>query len=266
MLLSQQGAKPAVQIKKPTMTIFELIKLTLDELYQEGLAEYGAALDAQIKARIIHLSNSYKSLTSTIRLPIDYRDPATRFAYVFMYVAAHGDYLVKVLDVLRSVSDNNVFQEEVLRLSCIGGGPGSDIIGLLKYLADNSQEPVKKITCYLLDGEQGWADTWTEIGDSLTSDLAVSVHFQKLDVTDPTSWSSQKKFLKANIFTLSYFVSEVFSFDKGAVTDFWRKIFDESNVGAIFIYTDNGSPSFNAYFDKQWKSRTDLGSRDEVSP
>ena len=240
------------------MTIFELVKLALDELYEEGNEEYGTELDSTIKSRMTYLTNSYRDLNASDRKPVDYRDPATRFAYVFKYVAAHGDYLVQALEAIRHELGGKILEGDTLRLSCIGGGPGSDVIGILKYLADYTDEPTEKLMCYLLDGEQAWADTWTEIGESLASKLAVNVNFQKLDVTDPGSWSAQKKFLKADLFTLSYFVSEVRSLDTGKITAFWKKLFDEANVGAMFVYVDNGHESFNEYFDAQWKDRKDL--------
>lgn len=41
------------------VTIFELVKVALDELYAEGSAEYGKDLDAKIQDRIGYLSTSY---------------------------------------------------------------------------------------------------------------------------------------------------------------------------------------------------------------
>ena len=242
------------------LTIFELVKLALDELYQEGINEHGASkIDAEIIDRITYLQKSYGNLESTSRTPVSYRDPACRFAYVYKYVASHGDYLVQALEMLRSTLGGNIFSNEMLRLTCVGGGPGSDIIGILKYLADQESEPIKKLTCYLLDGEQAWADTWTEIDESLKSDVSANVNFQKLDVIDPDSWSAQKRFLKSDLFTLSYFVSEVMSLDgDGVVSNFWKRLFDEANAGAVFVYVDNGASSFNDYFDAHWNTRSNF--------
>jgi hypothetical protein len=73
------------------LTIFELVKLALDELYVEGTKEYGAKLDAAITKRVKYLAESYRKLGSDDREPIDYKNPATRFAYVFKYTSSHGD-------------------------------------------------------------------------------------------------------------------------------------------------------------------------------
>lgn len=236
------------------MTLFELVKITLDALYEEAQEEYGKNTDKEISARFKYLSESYGDLTNNKREPVDYADPATRFAYVYKYVASHGDYVVQILKLARGEL-GSVFKDEKVRVSCIGGGPGSDIIAVLKYLADyGSKEPVKKIVCYLLDREQAWADTWTELDDKLEIDhVKLSVNFQSLDVTDPDSWSSQKKFLDADLFTLSYFVSEVYALDDGAVSEFWETLFKSAKSGALFLYDDNGKDVFNDYFDAQWK-------------
>ena len=170
------------------MTIFELVKLALDELYAEAKQSYGGKVDEEIRKRIAYLSVSYGSLATAGRKPVDYKDPATRFAYVFKYVAAHGDYLVQGLKTLRAELGGNIFSGENARVTCVGGGPGSDIIGVLKYLDEHKkQEGVSKITCYLLDKEQAWADTWTELDASLKIKIQLNANFQALDVADPSS-------------------------------------------------------------------------------
>ena len=94
------------------MTIFELVKIALDELYAEGKNIYSDSLDQKIKEQMTYLSKQYLELNKAQRTPINYKDPATRFAYVFKYVAAHGDYLVQLMERLRGVLDGNLFTEE----------------------------------------------------------------------------------------------------------------------------------------------------------
>ena len=229
------------------MTLFQLIKITLDKLYEQGLREHGQTLDAQIKQKILYLSKSYENLGDDQHKPINYRDPATRFAYVYCYVAAHGDYMVQGLEKLRGRLGNNIFHSPSARVSCIGGGPGSDILATLKYLSEQPLEPVEKIIFYLLDGEQAWADTWTEIDDSLTGGLNLNTNFQPFDVSRPDSWRYQKLFLEADLFTLSYFVSEVYSL--GGVTALLEDILDQAKPGALVLYIDNSHQIFDDYFD-----------------
>lgn len=237
------------------MTIFQLVKIALDTLYAEAVALYGIEADAKIAEQIPYLSESYGKLNLANRKPVSYKDPATRFAYVYKYVASHGDYVVQVLNALRMKLKGPIFTSESIRVSCVGGGPGSDIIAVLKYLDEwKDAEKVKRVTCYLLDKEQAWADTWTEIDDSLKTDLLLHANFQPLDVANPESWAQQKKFLQADLFTMSYFLSEVKALDEaGVVSKFWQTLFAEAKPGALFLYDDNGHDAFNTYFDDQWK-------------
>lgn len=230
------------------MTMFELVKIALDDLYGQGEDKYGAKLDAIVKDKMLYLSEAYKNLRDEHREPLDYKDPATRLAYVYSYVASHADYMVQVFEKLRRREGKCVFSENHLRVSCVGGGPGSDFLAMLKFLSEYN-ESVEKITCYLLDREQAWADTWTELDDSLSSEINLKTNFQMLDVTKKASWEYQTNFKKADVFTFSFFISEVYNIGNGAPASFFSEVIRDSKPGAYFVYVDNGHEVFNSYFD-----------------
>lgn len=238
------------------MTLFELVKIVLDELYVEAEEMYGSYVDETIKTRMAYLTSVYNKLSSSAHEPIDYKDPATRFAYVYKYVPAHGDYVFQLLENAHGQLDEPVFADSDARVSCIGGGPGSDLIGVLKYIDyRNRTEPVRAVTAYLLDREQAWSDTWTEVNMKFDLDIKFHSAFQPFDVTLPETWESQKRFLKADLFTLSYFVSEIMALDKtGGVSKFWSTLFTGAKVGAYILYIDNGHAHFSGYFDEKWRS------------
>lgn len=237
------------------MTLFQLVRATLNPLYASAVAAHGNNTDAAIAAAVKYLSASYDDLTDTSRAKVNYQDPVTRFAYVYKYVAAHASYVEQLLGTYRLIKGQNVFADERLRLTCIGGGPGSDLIAVLKFISEHTDEPVKKVTSYLVDGEQGWADSWTELDDTLNLPFNLNTNFQPLDVTQPNTWATQTNFLNADVFTISYFVSEVMSLDhSGVVTSFWNNVFSSAKSGALFFYTDNGADCFNSYFDNLWNA------------
>src|ERR1051325_9305558 len=78
------------------MTLFQVVRLVLDKLYKQATATHGENVDDVIRKRMDYLAKNYANLADPDRGEIDYRDPAVRFAYVYMYVAAHGDYIVQV--------------------------------------------------------------------------------------------------------------------------------------------------------------------------
>ena len=98
------------------MTTFELVKLALDELYEEAREEYASNVDAKIKERMTYLTKSYYQLSDPNQQPVNYKDPATRFAYVYKYVAAHADYLVQVMDTLTSELGCSLFGMDEARI------------------------------------------------------------------------------------------------------------------------------------------------------
>lgn len=245
--------------KQSMKTIFELVKVVLDELYEETKKMHASevATDKAIIDKMNYLSKKYTQLTDKSSTVIDYKDSATRFAYVYKYVASHADYLNQILRALINDKDKalkEVFMQESLRVSCIGGGPGSDIVGMLKYLLSLDKQN-NRVICYLCDQEQAWADSWTEIGEQMSSEsFSLNTNFQQLDVTNSESWKYQKKFLDADIFTLSYFVSEVSRFDAKDVNEFWDTLFSKAKKGSVFIFVDNAHTNFTSYFDEKWKA------------
>lgn len=56
------------------MTIFEIVKIVLDQLYEEGEKIYGNKLDQLIIDRMKYLSESYSTLKNSNRDPVNYGD------------------------------------------------------------------------------------------------------------------------------------------------------------------------------------------------
>lgn len=232
--------------KKATKTIFQLVYKVLSELYEQVKAIHGKAADEKIKAAMTALSTSYSKLTDGKMPPIDYSDPTTRFAYVFKYVASHADYVRQVLDLVSDELSDELLKEEKIVVSCLGGGPGSELVGLLHHVLAAGEAEVEALTCYLCDREQAWADSWTEIGQELDADIKLFVNFQGLDVTKKEDWAKQRKFLSADLFISSYFASEVVRI-KDEAADFWKELGSSSKKGAKFLFIDNAHTAFTDY-------------------
>lgn len=127
------------------MKCFKLIKDVLDEIYAELPA---ADRDARIRAELTALSKSYKTL---LRAPvIDYANPAARIAYIFRYVTSHANMVYQIIDTCDEL--RKCLDKSRVVLTCVGGGPGSDLLGVLKYLEENGKFP--QLSCWLLDRER----------------------------------------------------------------------------------------------------------------
>ncbi len=224
------------------MNCFQLVKSVLDELYRRIPGGTEADKDALISAHLRTLSAAYQQLSK--RNTVDHSDVVTRFAYIYRYVTAHANFVNQVIsrcDPLRAL-----FDLARVHITCIGGGPGSDFLGVLKYVLQADKAPSLK--CVLYDKEHAWGECWSDVDDKLITRLNINTFCQPFDVTDPSSWGSSSKYLASDLFTMIYFLSEVYSM-KATAEPFFINMFENAKPGAIFLFLDNNSPVFFEWFD-----------------
>ena len=129
----------------------------------------------------------------------------------------------------------SVLSGDKVSITCIGGGPGSDVLGFLKFLLERGDSP--NIKYFILDKEPAWGDTWSDLDDIVAGSLRLWTDFRPFDVTKPSTYANFKRVFKSDIFAMIYFLSEVFA-HKDAVTKFLRACFDRMKPGALFIVID----------------------------
>ena len=180
------------------MNVFKLIQTVLDELY-EAIPGDEEKKDAAISKRLTKLADGFKKLTTENN--ITYTDPAVRFAYIYRYVTSHSNLVYQTIKSTPQLV--TLFNKTEVQVSCVGGGPGSDLLGILKYISESSQCPT--LRCHLLDGENAWADAWSDVDQKLTSPCKISTYFLPMNVCQPNSWKLHSKYLTADLFTMIYF-------------------------------------------------------------
>lgn len=231
-------------------TSFKLVKSVLDDLDRLITKRHGVDATAKVQSRLKTLSNEYTSLTSAIRNPVDYSDPVTRFAYVFSYVGAHSSYIKQRLVSCKDLRAL-LAQDSPLRVTCVGGGPGSEMLGLLQACVDLNRK--KQLTVWLLDREESWSETWAEIDTRLDSDFKISSNFRQSDVTSYKTFENLQKAFSSDIFILSFFMSEVFSF-RDQAQPFFAQMISDMPPGSIVLYIDNSSDEFTNYAESVFTS------------
>jgi len=225
------------------MNCFQLIKTVLDEAYADIPGDQNSK-DAAIKEQMDALSKGYAKLRQEGCL--DYSDPARRFAYLFTYTTSHANL---VYDRIHASPElRTALAASALTVSCIGGGPGSDFLGILKYCQMSVLSPV--LTCHLLDRDPAWGESWSDVGNKVKVNgaLQLTTHFNPFDVTDPTKWKVFKKHFQADVFTLIYFMSEVYALREKA-KEYFDALFSGVKPGALLLFLDNNNPDFYNWFD-----------------
>lgn len=116
---------------------------------------------------------------------------------------------------------------------------------------------VKKtcLTCYIFDKERAWGDSWSDVARSLDAPFRVYPVFQQMDVTDSSTWSGYEKFLRADLFTLSYFISEVWKI-KTQAEPFFNHCLSRMKSGAFLLFIDNNASIFYNWIDSLAQKNT----------
>jgi hypothetical protein len=225
------------------MNCFEIIKTVLDETYAQ-IPVGEEARDKAIADRLDLFTKEYSDILSG--KDIEYGDPVSRFAYIFRYVTSHANM---VCDLTRESEElRSVLKQDHVTVSCVGGGPGSDLVGLLKYLDSRKQKP-DRLTCFLLDRNKTWNECWCDLGSMVELDFRLYTNFMEMDVCRRETYSPFAKYLCADLFTFVYFISEVHKHLKEA-KPFFDDVFARMKTGALVLYIDNNDVRFYGWFDK----------------
>jgi len=220
-------------------TYFEIVGETLDRSY--GDIE-SPEKDKLITGRLAELSAQYAKLL--VAGGPSYADEITRFSYVFRYSTAHADYLHQIVGYCPEL--RKALVGDTVTVSCIGGGPGSDVLGLLKHFLASKKS--QKIIFFILDKEPAWGETWADLDVIVSQELTTSRTYLPIDVTKPESYESFVKPFRANVFTMIYFLSEIYKF-RNNVDAFLSTCFSRMNKGAIIVVLDFHDSSLEHWID-----------------
>lgn len=241
------------------MTNFERAKLMIDAMMPiADLRVRNATTEAVVKHRLQMLTGEYgRRLLNSGREPIDYSKITTHIAYTYRSLPAHSDWMYKALTYAKTLILSKLTGKKV-RVACIGGGPGSDMLGVLKFANENNLND-KKFAFAVLDREKAWNGCRKHLIDTFEGEMDVSQKHINLDLANGSPWATNWNWLEADIFTFSFVLSEVWSFnEKRSVSEFIDRVIGGAHEGAIFCYVDNGGDNFIPLMEAEFDNRPDL--------
>ncbi len=155
---------------------------------------------------------------------IDYEDPLCRLGYLYRHATANATLFEQVLigsgelrQKIRGAGGGR------LHVCSAGGGPGTELLGLAKYLLRRQflVGPPRKISFTVLDNVPQWAETWQQLAEAVEDEFRASLvdegwepptiaeKFLPMDVLDATSYEPYAyQFGKADIVVFNYLFSE----------------------------------------------------------
>lgn len=224
------------------MTNSLFVKGVIDQIYPQLQPQNG--LDAFIESQLVDLSNNYAN--AAVSPSINFADPRLRLAYIYQYVAAHARYLAKILH--DAANGGRLFNGADVSVACLGGGPGTDALGVLKYFNESQSEvaPQNLHVC-VFDKEPAWAQNWQVIAQLAGPPLVP--YFQQVDVTQTMTPQVRQCLSTVDLITASYLISEVEKLNvNGVVAQFFQDCFAAAKPGALLVYVDN-SGGHTTFFD-----------------
>lgn len=228
----------------------DLIRRVLEQAVDAYATAKGMSVSEVLTAIRTHIDSTAKE-HQTAEPDIKYEEPLCRLGYLYRHATANATLFELVLresGELRSIIRKATDQR--LNLCAVGGGPGTELLGLAKYLLRRPGFP-KKITFTLLDNVPQWAETWQQLADAVELELQLATEeagsktcpsivpaFLPLDVLKAESYKSYAyQFSAAQVIVFNYLFSENktrLAEAKGAV----ERLHAMAPKGCVFVVID----------------------------
>ncbi|MCY4530451.1 MAG: hypothetical protein OXD46_15665 [Chloroflexi bacterium] len=185
--------------------------------HTKGFAETEVLKD--IKKHLNIMSSEYYSGNDP---NINYQDPLCRLGYLHRYAPAHATLFEHVLRDSDEISLRKLYADRwVLNICAVGGGPGTELLGIAKYLVPRVQWMPRKIGFTVLDKVPHWSADWQHLADVIENYFYSSLEgsgmqpptfapsFLPFDVFNEEQYGSHAyHFHQADIVIFNYLFSE----------------------------------------------------------
>jgi hypothetical protein len=228
------------------LDVFESVLRRLDK---QGRDEHGDAWMGLVKDRFGMLEESYKVLNQQGRLPINYAELPTQASYIFAYAMSRAYFSDEFLRRHRAAVGKALFNEEEITVVSFGGGPGSELVGLLNYLDDdNMGENVTSISYRVYDKDVDWKPVARKVVRYKNSDIDVNLSYHKLDLADENT-TALIDVGDANLIVFSYIMSELCALDaKDIISTNVNRILSTMSSGTAMMFVESKQPEFINFF------------------
>ena len=227
----------------------DLVRKILEEAVDDHATDLGCSkpeILAEIKKHIDATAKEHRRNEPEI----DYQAPLCRLGYLYRHATANATLFERVLRdsenlaaKLRAASGDN------LHICSVGGGPGTELLGLAKRLHRMKPPYPRKISFTVLDSVNEWADTWRMLADACEEELhelaggkadapVIAAAFLAMDVLNARSYVNYRYELRrADIIVLNYLFSEN-KHRLANAADAIRRLWDLVPRGCVFVVID----------------------------
>ena len=112
------------------MSYYQTVEPIIRRYEAHARNKFGKKFASLVNAEFSDLNKNY---FSPVNNP-DYGASLKKFAYLYKYSVAHGFFIFSALCTIKHSKLGWFSGTKTLRIACIGGGPGSEIMGIVRYL------------------------------------------------------------------------------------------------------------------------------------
>ncbi len=263
----------------------DLIRRILEEAIETYAASSGMSVHEVRTTIREHIDNTAKEHEED-EPDIQYQNPLCRLGYLYRHATANATLFELVinnsgelLQLVRRSTDRR------LSICAVGGGPGTELLGLAKFMMRRGRDYTKKITFTVLDVVPQWAETWQQLADAVEDELekataedaatppTIAPIFLPHDAMKADSYTDYAyQFRNTEVIVFNYLFSECktrLADAKIAV----KHLFDIARPGCVFVVIDRLERTtsfredivtlFHEIFSKEFKTHEHDGRLDD---
>jgi hypothetical protein len=164
---------------------------------------------------------------------------------MFKYAVGRAEFTFQILRAFRDAIGNPLFQRDDIKIAAIGGGPASELPGILKYIENSdSGEKIKSLQFDVYDKETAWQSVGELVAHSLNKSVILKPQYFELDLGDAPACAAVN-FANYDAVILSFVISEICCLPNTAtIKKNLASILNTMSVGSFVIYNDSKAYSF----------------------
>jgi hypothetical protein len=201
-----------------------VVENMLKKTYSAALSLYPNTVDSEIEKTIAEFKTVFSKMPEQEK--VNYETNLANFVYIYRYFPFRCSGLS---DILNKAKLPKKITSEKVNVMSLGGGPGTEVVSILEHLELPERE---KVSFRIYDYHKEWEECINCIRENYSADIEICNHDFLVDHL------GDEHFVKVKVYTLSYFLSELFWRNENRFYEILNELFKKAEPGAIFIIFD----------------------------
>ena len=168
---------------------------------------------------------------------------------MFAYAPTRAEYTLQYLLRHRAALNAPLFAKRDIEVVSFGGGPASELVGLIRYLeSPESGESVNAVHYSVYDKDGEWEDVARDVVSSIQTEIEIDVNYLTVDASSRREMANID-LSKADLVMFSYFMSELAKLEsRDRISENFRGTLSGMKVGSKILFIDNKHKIFTDFF------------------